>query len=172
MSTTDKPAKWLTAFASMGDGNRASRANLGAHARCRTLGLLFAGPRRWHPLWRRHARILGIAMMLSRIFTVLAIVLASSALAAVAYAQHRCEPTVLDQVRVAGISSDDVRRISISRQTQDIRGDNNRIVGYNAWVRLESCPGTFVVDMHRDCRVRQVYTRGMCAIPGVKSFLD
>ena len=106
--------------------------------------------------------------MLSRSLSVVAIVLASSALATAAYAQHRCEPTVLDQIRVAGISSDDVRRI----QTRDTRGDNNRTVGYNAWVNLETCPGTFIVDMRRDCGVRQVYTRGMCAIPGVKSAFD
>ncbi|MCB2100636.1 MAG: hypothetical protein KDE22_07185 [Rhodobacterales bacterium] len=44
---------------------------------------------------------------------------------------------------------------------------NHRVIGYEAFVSFKSCPGNLVIDMNRDCHVRQVYTRGDCRVDGV-----
>ncbi len=108
---------------------------------------------------------------MSRSLMVLMVALGTLQWTSAAVAQRRCQSQILAQIQQAGIPPDDIVDIRISRRTQDF-GDNRRVTGIDGWVRLNSCPGSFIVDMHPNCQVRQVYTRGMCQIPGVKSFLD
>ena len=67
------------------------------------------------------------------------------------------------------LSRSRIDRIQISRQIREFRG-SNRTTGFEGWVRLNDCPRSLVVDMDTNCRVRQVYSRGMCNVPGAKSF--
>ena len=84
-------------------------------------------------------------------------------------AGHRCQPVVDDLLARLDIAASDIRRIQYSPQIKYIRGDeNSRTVGFDAWVRFQSCPGALIVDLTTACRVRQVYTRGPCRFPGVK----
>ncbi len=84
-------------------------------------------------------------------------------------ADHRCQPVVADIFARLDIAPRDIRRIQYSPQIEYTTGDeNSRIVGFDAWVRFQSCPGALIVDLTTACRVRQVYTRGPCGFPGVK----
>ncbi len=80
-----------------------------------------------------------------------------------------CEAVVQAEIDRIQLPRSRIERIQISPQTQDIR-DNRRTVGFDGWVRLNDCPGSVVVDMDTSCGVRQVYARGMCEVPGVKTF--
>ncbi len=82
---------------------------------------------------------------------------------------NTCSAVVQQEIDRVGIPQTRIDRINISRQSRDIRG-NTRTTGFNGWVRLNDCPGSLVVDMDRSCRVRQVYVRGMCDVPNVKTF--
>ena len=80
----------------------------------------------------------------------------------------RCETVVnqrLDQIKV---DRTDIRKIFYTRQHRSGGGDNgDRVVGTDAWVQFHSCKGYLVIDLNNSCRVRQVYTRGQCKIPGI-----
>ncbi len=86
-----------------------------------------------------------------------------------AQSRQRCLTVVQREIDRIGLPRSRIDRIQISRQRREIR-DNQRTVGFDGWVRLNDCPGSLVVDMDKNCRVRQVYSRGMCDVPGVTSF--
>jgi hypothetical protein len=91
-----------------------------------------------------------------------------------AYAQFssryaQCEPVVEEQLDRIQVDRSDIEKIFYTRQLRG-SGENARVVGVDGWVRFHSCKGYLVIDMNNQCRVRQVYTRGECKIPGVKSF--
>lgn len=86
-------------------------------------------------------------------------------------ATHRCASVVRAELAKAGIVDADVRTIRITQQRRQIR-DNYRVVGFDGYVKFESCPGTFVVNMRTDCGPRTVYTTGMCSFEGVPSYQD
>ena len=66
-----------------------------------------------------------------------------------------------------GLTAEDVRSIVFSVR-REVRGDTNRVLGVDAWVRPTACPqGALVISVDRFGRVRQVYTRDGCQIPGV-----
>lgn len=82
-----------------------------------------------------------------------------------------CLPVVHQQIDRLGLK--DVRGIDLSRRLSPgggFHGDDTRIVGFDAWVRLERCQGAVVVDMTPECWVRQVYTRYHCNIDGLPHF--
>ena len=81
----------------------------------------------------------------------------------------RCLPVVEQEIDRIALPRSRIDRIQISRQLEDIRG-SQRTIGFDGWVRLNDCPGSVIVAMDKNCRVRQVYSRGMCTVPGVKSF--
>jgi hypothetical protein len=83
-----------------------------------------------------------------------------------AAAQDRCAAAVDQEITRIGLSPDRIENIAIGSTMSD--GDNARIVGYNAWVRVKSCDGTLVIDMRRNCQVRDTYTLKNCEIVGVK----
>lgn len=66
-----------------------------------------------------------------------------------------------------GLADEDVRSIVFSVR-REVRGDTNRVLGVDAWVRPTACPrGALVISVDRFGRVTQVYTRDGCRIPGV-----
>lgn len=83
-----------------------------------------------------------------------------------------CIPVVNQQLDRLGIK--DVRRIFFSRQISGSGGflgdGGGRVVGYEAWVKLQRCDGSLVVDLTPECWVRQVYTRSYCTIDGLPHF--
>ena len=90
-------------------------------------------------------------------------------LAAFAYQTNPRESVVSDRLSQLSIDMADVQKIFYTPQLQSGRG-GNIIVGYDAWVTFHSCKGYLVIDLTRHFRVRQVYTRGGCRVPGVRHF--
>ena len=41
------------------------------------------------------------------------------------------------------------------------------VFGVDAWVRLESCSGFLVLNLNKNCFLRQAYTRGDCEVQGL-----
>ena len=81
----------------------------------------------------------------------------------------RCEATVAERLGEYGISEADVAGIDYVPQIRKSR--TTRIVrGVKAWVSLNACKGSMVIEMNTRCRVKQAYTRGQCRVPGLKSF--
>ena len=85
-------------------------------------------------------------MIVSRRFVILTVALEASVWTSAAVAQDRCEAQVLAQIQKAGIPPDDVAKVRISRKTDNV-GDNRRVVGFDGWVSLNSCSGSFIVDI-------------------------
>ncbi|MSO70909.1 MAG: hypothetical protein EXQ88_02670 [Alphaproteobacteria bacterium] len=48
--------------------------------------------------------------------------------------------------------------------------DDGQLRGMEAWVIYTGIAGALIIDMRRDCGVRQVYTRGELRLPGLKAF--
>ena len=81
-------------------------------------------------------------------------------------ARAYCERTVAERLDRLNVERSEVRGIFYDAQRHGGR-DNDRVVRILAWVSLQSCKGNLVIDMDRDCRVRQVYTRYECEVPGI-----
>ena len=84
-------------------------------------------------------------------------------------ARAYCERTVAERLDRLNVDRSDVRLIYYELQRQ-FRGDNDRVVGILAWVSLQSCKGNLVINMDVYCRVRQVYTRYECEVPGIPNY--
>ena len=88
---------------------------------------------------------------------------------AFAEAASRCDAVVAERLDQLDIDMADVRKIFYTRQTRT-RGDDERVVGIDGWVNFHSCKGSLVIDMDVGCRVRQVYTRHECEVPGIPNY--
>ena len=78
----------------------------------------------------------------------------------------RCEAVVDQRLDQINVDRTDIKKIFYTRQTRSVRGEE-RTVGTDAWVQFHSCKGYLVINLNNSCRVRQVYTRGQCRIPGI-----
>ncbi len=81
-----------------------------------------------------------------------------------------CERTVAERLDRLNVDRSDVRWIFYDAQQRHGGRDNDRVVRILAWVSLQSCKGNLVIDMDPDCRVRQVYTRNKCEVPGIPHY--
>ncbi len=80
----------------------------------------------------------------------------------------RCEAVVDQRLDQINVDRTDIKKIFYTRRYQSWSADQgDRVVGTNAWVQFHSCKGYLVIDLDILCRVRQVYTRGQCKIPGI-----
>ncbi len=80
-------------------------------------------------------------------------------------AREPCEARVVERLDRLNVERSDIRGVfyDVQRQT---RGDDDRVIGFLAWVSLKSCKGYVVIDLSLRCRVRQVYWRGECDLGG------
>ncbi len=81
----------------------------------------------------------------------------------------RCEATVAERLGEYGISGADVAGIDYVPQIRAGRTTKS-VRGVTAWVSLNVCKGSVVIEMNTRCRVKQAYTRGQCRVPSLKSF--
>lgn len=79
-----------------------------------------------------------------------------------------CSPVVEQKLTALAVNRADIDTIQMSPRYSNQDDETNRMLGLDAWVRLKSCPGSLIIDMFRDCSVRQVYMSGRCTLPGVK----
>ena len=82
----------------------------------------------------------------------------------------RCESTVAEKLDAYRIDETDVSGIYYAARVAATGRTGRRIRGVTAWVSLDSCDGSVVIELNNSCKVRQAYTRGQCRVPGLKSF--
>ena len=61
------------------------------------------------------------------------------------------------------IEASDIKSVKMVRASS---GGN----GHEAWVRLNSCEGSLVIELSKHCTPRQTFTRGQCEIEGISSY--
>ncbi len=76
-----------------------------------------------------------------------------------------CESKVSERLDRLNVDPSDIRSIFYDLQRRSNR-NSNRVVRILAWVSLQSCKGSLVVDLSPGCRVRQVFGRGVCDLGG------
>ncbi len=86
-----------------------------------------------------------------------------------AHGASPCETVVTERLNQLDIDIADVRSIFYIKRIQR-RRNSGRVIGIDAWVNFHSCKGSLVIDMDPHCRVRQVYTRYECEVPGIPSY--
>lgn len=75
-----------------------------------------------------------------------------------------CNEVVASSLAGVRIPASDVRYLSYGLY-RNIPGD---IVGYDAWVGLNSQPGAVVVQLDEYCAPRQIYARGGARLPSAR----
>lgn len=78
------------------------------------------------------------------------------------YAPNQCNPAVAEALAGARIPIAQVEGV-VYGLYRDLNRD--RIVMYDAWVKLRGQPGSVVVQLDEYCFLRQVYTRGGAQLP-------
>ena len=76
-----------------------------------------------------------------------------------------CKAAVSERLDRLNVDPSDIRGIYYDIQRNRGRS-SDRVVNILAWVSLQSCKGSLVVDLSPRCRVRQVYGRGGCDLGG------
>ncbi len=79
-------------------------------------------------------------------------------------ARKFCEAEVRERLDLLKLDPSDIREITYDAQYSG--RDNRRLVRLLAWVGLHSCKGYVIIDLSRQCTVRQVYGRGECDLGG------
>ena len=98
---------------------------------------------------------------------VIVAVMAISTSASAQWERNSCAPTVQRTLSDAGIASSDIA--DIAYVTERSGGESTFIVGYTAWVRLNSCrSGYVVINLTTQCWLEQTYTDGACRVNGIK----
>ncbi|WP_211109109.1 hypothetical protein [Azospirillum tabaci] len=77
---------------------------------------------------------------------------------------NRCNATVASSLAGVGIPVSDVRYLAYGLY-RNIPGD---IVGYDAWMGLNSQPGAVVVQLDEYCAPRQIYAREGARLPSAR----
>lgn len=94
----------------------------------------------------------------------LAVVLAALVAPPALAAGDPCEAVVSERLARMNIDPGDVRSISVAARIRSRRGGSS-VTGYDAWVSLESCRGSIVMSLSRECRIKRVYSKGDCKVP-------
>ncbi len=79
-------------------------------------------------------------------------------------ARKYCEAQVSERLDLLKVDPSDIREITYDAQTTGEK--NRRIYRILAWVGLNSCKGYVIVDLSKQCTVREVYGRGECNLGG------
>ncbi len=103
--------------------------------------------------------------------TLLIVALAALALGAQASAAvpHKCQRVFDKALAEAAVTDSDIRDFTVAKNWDWARS-GRRLVGYSAWVGLQGCKGSVVIDVSRECSFQQSYVHGACRIKGLKSY--
>ena len=63
------------------------------------------------------------------------------------------------------VDPSDIRKIDYVPVRRFSR-ENTQLIGFEAWVSLQSCKGNLVINLSKRCRIRDVYGRGECKLGG------
>ena len=106
---------------------------------------------------------------ISTLSCALALLIATAAPIGAAERPPPCEAQVDQALADLEIDAAERREITIKPVLQS-RRNGDKLVGYQAWVRLNACDGALVVELKPQCQLREVYTRGDCELEDVKSY--
>jgi len=82
------------------------------------------------------------------------------------YNRHPCTPTVASALDAYHVQPGSIRDLFYTQRISS-GADESRLVGYTAWMHLTDQPGSLVVDVDKECRFQQAYTRGGANLAGV-----
>ena len=77
-----------------------------------------------------------------------------------AFAQA-CGAEIREELQRLGITPDDIAGVRMQPVAQSHRG-GGRLIGWEAWIKRDSCKGQTVVQMGRTCRITGSYGTGEC----------
>ncbi|MDJ0896722.1 MAG: hypothetical protein QNJ92_16375 [Alphaproteobacteria bacterium] len=87
-------------------------------------------------------------------------VIGLSAIPSQALAQA-CGAEIREELQRQGITPDDIAGVRMQGVAQSHRG-GGRLIGWEAWIKRNSCDGQTVVQMRRTCRITGSYATGKC----------
>ena len=80
----------------------------------------------------------------------------------------RCEAQINTALERMSVPQSDVKSVKVMRRSGGAKSGSNYT--YDAWVRLNSCSGYFMVRMTRGCMVMDSYTTGNCNFSGMPNY--
>ncbi|WP_420349002.1 hypothetical protein [Pelagibius sp.] len=80
----------------------------------------------------------------------------------------RCEAQINAALEKMSVPQSDVKSVKVTRRSKGAKSASNYT--YDAWVRLNSCSGYFMVQMTRYCYVMDSYTSGDCDFSGMTNY--
>ncbi|MEQ8356514.1 MAG: hypothetical protein RH942_13305 [Kiloniellaceae bacterium] len=81
-----------------------------------------------------------------------------------------CRAEVDEHLKTLPIDADDIKTIRMINGNAGSSQVRNGKKGHEAWVRLGSCDGWLIIETSIGCTPRQSFTRGDCAIEGIKGY--
>jgi hypothetical protein len=86
-----------------------------------------------------------------------------------------CIQVATNQLKKAGIKDNDVagfHLVELTGNTELVyRGNELYVVALEYWFQLKRCDkGAVIVELNKQCVVRQVYSRGGCVVDGIEHF--
>ena len=80
----------------------------------------------------------------------------------------RCEAQINTALEKMSVPQSDVKSVKITRRSKGAKSASNYT--YDAWVRLNSCSGYFMVQMTRHCVIMDSYTTDDCSFSGMPRY--
>ena len=113
--------------------------------------------------------------MFRKIITAIPVIFASGILATspAGAGSHPCREAAVRGLATVGLSPQDLRSVQwTERLGAGLSGDGEGwVTGYSLWTKPKACSeGYLVVDLTRNCHLRQVYARDGCRIEGGARF--
>lgn len=81
-----------------------------------------------------------------------------------------CAGIVAGKLIGLGLDSDSVSSISYERREQVDGNGDRRLLGWNAWVRLDGTDGALIMRLDTRCYLEEAYTRFGLSIDGLESY--
>ena len=82
----------------------------------------------------------------------------------------RCAVEVDEHLDKFPFYEGEVKDIRIMERTNIADDFGPEVFGVDAWIRLNSCSGYLVLNLSRNCFLRQAYTRGDCSVEGLSNY--
>lgn len=90
-----------------------------------------------------------------RRFLIITVAFLACAAAAAAAAPHRCAGPVAEAAAQLGLKPSQIKRTVFVAVTDGGRG-GSYVVGYEAWLDLQTCRGSVVAKMSRQCEIGEI----------------
>jgi hypothetical protein len=79
-----------------------------------------------------------------------------------------CQTVVAERIESLGIAATEVKGISMIEVLDN--PEFGTTSEWQAWAKLQSCPGNVVIKLTPRCRFKDAYTRGNCHLKNISHF--